>query len=306
MQNATQAANKKESIIATELRTYIGGVLLADSRNLGWRNLQAEAYRYHGPQPEAWRIPWVKEHYLIELQTSGQSVELEQGCGQWTKRRMRRGDIVFFPYGQTTQWRWHSSLDTVTFLLPLNYWQRMASEAFDCDCREVELLPQFCPEDATLRQILLLLVQELHAGGPNGSLFVDGLAIAATAHLIRHYSTLFTSSQSLPSRLAAWRLKRVNEFIEANLDQPITLDDLAVVAGVGPSYFPRVFRQATGSTPYQFVLHRRIKHSMELLAERELSVAEIALAVGFANQSHFTTAFRKVNGITPGEYRNSL
>ncbi len=306
MQDSTQAAYKKESVIATELRTYIGGVLLADSRNLGWRNLQAEAYRYNGSQPEAWQIPWVEEHYLIELQTSRQSVELEQGCGQWRKQRMRRGDIVFFPFEQTTQWRWHSSLDTVAFLLPLDYWQRMASESFDCDCRKVELLPQFCPEDATLRQILLLLAQELHTGGPNGSLFVDGLATAATAHLLRHYSTLFTSSQPLSSGLATWRLKRVNEFIEANLDQPINLDDLAAVAEVGLSYFPRVFRQATGSTPYQFVLRRRIEYSMDLLANRELTLAEIALAVGFANQSHFTTAFRKVNGITPSQYRNAI
>lgn len=114
------------------------------------------------------------------------------------------------------------------------------------------------------------------------------------------------TSQSIPNHLAPQRFKQVLEFIDANFDKPLSISDLAAVAEVGSSYFPRLFRQVTGLTPYQFVLNQRIKQAMKLLANQQLSIAEIALTVGFANQSHFTTAFRKVNGTTPNAYRKEF
>ena len=75
---------------------------------------------------------------------------------------------------------------------------------------------------------------------------------------------------------------------------------------MGHHNFPYIFRKTTSSTPYQFVLSRRLEYSKKLLADPDRSIAQIALAVGFANQSHFTTAFRKAHGITPASYRKAI
>jgi AraC family transcriptional regulator len=301
-----QPFGQSESIQSQKLCDCLGGGLLADSRNLGWIGLQAQAYRYHKPQPESWQIPWIKDGYLIEIQISSQPVEIEQRITHWTKRYWCRGDMVFFPRGETTEWRWSQALDTVAFLIPFDLWQRTALDEFGSKGYDAELIPCFSPEDSILRSILLMIADELQAGGPNGLLFVDGLKVAAISYLLQHYSTLPVRSQSISSYLTVQRFKQVLEFIDANLDKPLSINALAAVAEVGPSYFPRLFRQAMGSTPHQFVLHQRVKRAMKLLANRKLSIAEISLSVGFANQSHFTTAFRKVSGTTPASYRKEL
>ena len=72
---------------------------------------------------------------------------------------------------------------------------------------------------------------------------------------------------------------------------------------MSPYHFARLFKQATGVSPRQFVIRRRIEAAKILLAARRLSIGEVALAVGFCSQSHFTTSFRRSTGITPGHYR---
>ena len=232
-----QADREKESVKAEEFHTYLGylgGVLLASSKDLGWEGLQAQAYRYESPSYEPKQLPWVENNYLIEIQTSEQPVELEQKIKQWTKRHWRLGEMIFFPYGETTQWRWNGSIDTVIFFLPVERWRYIAVEMFECE-RPVELLPQFSPDDNTLRQILLLLAQELHSGRVNGSLYVDDLTTALIAHLLQHHSTVSISSPSISHGLTSSQLKRIIEFIDANLDQKLSLEKLARVAGVGTS-----------------------------------------------------------------------
>lgn len=305
MPSKIQAKPETDSIKAEDFYAYVDGVLLANSKDLGWQDLQAQALRYESPSYESQQLPWIENSYAIEIQTSGNAVELEQKIKQWTKQRWYRGEMVFFPYGEKTHWRWNNFLETVVFFLPVERWQQMAAEMFECD-RSVELLPKFSPEDNVLRQILLLLAQELHNGGVNGTLFVDGLATAAIAHLLKHHSTVSLASRSISHGLSSWQLKRIVEYIDANLERKLSLKELAKVAEVGTTYFPQIFRQTTNSTPYQFVLSRRLEHSKKLLAERVLSIAEIALEVGFANQSHFTTAFRKVYGDTPASYRKAI
>lgn len=300
-----QADRQKESVKAEGFSTYLDGVLLANSKNLGWRGLQAQAYRYQSPSYEPVKLPWVENSYLIEIQTSGQTVVLEQKIKQWTKRHWHRGEMVFFPYGETTQWQWNNSLDTVLFFLPIERWQNTAAEVFECEhC--VELVPQFSPEDTTLRQILLLLAQELHSGGVNGSLFVDGLTTALITHLLQHHSTVSSPFRSSSHGLTSWQFQQIVEFIHANFDKKLSLEELARVAGVGTSYFPHIFRKTTGFSSYQFVLSHRLEHSKKLLANPDLPIAEIGLEVGFANQSHFTTAFRKAYGTTPASYRKAI
>jgi AraC family transcriptional regulator len=100
-------------------------------------------------------------------------------------------------------------------------------------------------------------------------------------------------------------LGRVTDYIEANLDRPVSLVTLAKVAGLSVFHFAHVFKETTGFAPHRYVLQRRIERGVALLREQHLSISDIALRCGFANQSHFAGAFRRALGVSPHEYRSS-
>jgi AraC family transcriptional regulator len=194
-------------------------------------------------------------------------------------------------------------MNSALFMLLLERWHQTAEEVFGCSDRSVSLRPRFSPKDPALRQILLLLTDELHNESGNGALYAEGLAGAALARLLQRHSTRSLSAQHTAPGLSQRQLNRVTDLIESNLGETIAVDDLAEASGVGPCYSPRIFCQSTGRTPYRFVLARRIERAQELLTGTNLPVVEIALAVDFSSQSHFTATFRKSRGITPAAYR---
>ena len=100
-------------------------------------------------------------------------------------------------------------------------------------------------------------------------------------------------------------LRRVQDHITANLGQKITNEALAQVANLSPSHFARAFKDSQGVAPHRYILECRVKRTQELLAT-ELSLSEIAVEVGFSDQSHLTRWFREVVGVTPGSYRWSM
>ena len=100
-------------------------------------------------------------------------------------------------------------------------------------------------------------------------------------------------------------LRRVQDHIAANLGQKITNEALAQVAKLSPSHFARAFKDSQGVAPHRYILECRVKRTQELLAT-ELSLSEIAVEVGFSDQSHLTRWFRELVGVTPGNYRWSM
>ena len=105
--------------------------------------------------------------------------------------------------------------------------------------------------------------------------------------------------------LQKWRLKRVVEYIDANLSSKIGLLDLAAVSGLSRMHFACQFRVATGLRPHEFLLQRRICRSKELMRDTSMTIAEIALTVGFLTQAHFTTVFKRFVGYTPRQWRTA-
>jgi AraC family transcriptional regulator len=103
--------------------------------------------------------------------------------------------------------------------------------------------------------------------------------------------------------LPKWRLRRVEEHVKAHFDHCISLSDLAKVAGLSRMHFAAQFRAATGYRPREYLLHQRIEHAKSLLSDSEMPLAEIALAVGFCTQAHFSTVFKRISGETPARWR---
>jgi len=106
------------------------------------------------------------------------------------------------------------------------------------------------------------------------------------------------------SELPASRLRRVTQYIRENLQRELRLAELSASVHMSPYHFARLFRRSTGLPPHKFVVRCRIDAARTLLAARRSPIAEIAQLVGFRTQSHFTTTFRRVIGLTPSAYRS--
>jgi AraC-like DNA-binding protein len=100
-------------------------------------------------------------------------------------------------------------------------------------------------------------------------------------------------------------LRRVCEHIDANLESRVELADLAAIANLSRCHFAHAFKQSIGATPHRFVMSRRLTRAHELLGETHLPIVEVALATGFADQSHFSRCFREFFHISPSEFRHS-
>lgn len=109
--------------------------------------------------------------------------------------------------------------------------------------------------------------------------------------------------QRLKSGLPKWRMKRVLAYLDAQLGETVTLAGMAEAAGLSRMHFAAQFRIATGLRPHEFLLRRRIEKAQELMTSTRDPLVEIALAVGFQTQAHFTTVFRRFTGDTPYQWR---
>lgn len=106
--------------------------------------------------------------------------------------------------------------------------------------------------------------------------------------------------------LTPMKIEKVDSYIHDNIERNLCLQELAELCGLSTHYFARSFKSATGKTPYQYILDRRIALARRLLANTQQSIASIAYDVGFSSQSHMTDLFRKILGTTPGRYRTGL
>jgi AraC family transcriptional regulator len=138
--------------------------------------------------------------------------------------------------------------------------------------------------------------------------FMETIRPVQEAHAARIRALLEVPSASAPSNrvrggLSPAALRRVQLFIEANLERTIHLSDLAERAGLSEFHFARSFKTSMGTTPRAFLENRRIEKAQELLRESDLSLAQIAAETGLGTQSRFTTTFRRATGFTPATYR---
>ncbi|WP_432807338.1 helix-turn-helix transcriptional regulator [Microvirga terrae] len=146
-----------------------------------------------------------------------------------------------------------------------------------------------------------MIAGELESGKPIDQVYVDSLCVALIAGLACSTRNGSASYAALPP----WKLRRVLDFVEDNLSEVITIEDQASVAGMSRSWFCRAFKASTGVSPHQWILVARIERAKLHLLRREQTLAEIALTVGFADQAHFTRAFHRMVGESPGAWQRA-
>jgi AraC family transcriptional regulator len=176
----------------------------------------------------------------------------------------------------------------------------------DSPRQRIDLQAHDVLQDSTLRRLLKILLREKRNAFPSGFLFLDSVATALASYLVRHYSVVSSIERSFSGGMTPSILRRCVEFIETHLERELHLSELANEAGFSTSHFIRSFRQITGKTPHQYLLRRRVERAKSVMRDRRVSLTEVALASGFADQHHLARIFRRMTGLTPSSYRRSL
>jgi AraC-like DNA-binding protein len=167
--------------------------------------------------------------------------------------------------------------------------------------RDALRAPQLNFSDERLWQLGSMLARESAQPDAYSSLACDCLVTLLLVQLFRSDQRRFTPARV--ARLSPAQVRRVTEHIEAHLAERISLAELAQLVGTSQSHFSHAFKATTGLPPHRWQLEARIRQSQALLSRRRSSVADVALATGFADQSHFTRVFRRVVGETPANWR---
>jgi AraC-like DNA-binding protein len=161
--------------------------------------------------------------------------------------------------------------------------------------------------DPTALQLGLALLRADEFGASFGRIYADGITLAIVSRLL----ALQTRGQSEPERrktagLSKWRLRRVIDYVEANLGEPIALADIAAASGLSRMHFAAQFKASTGCPPHEYVVRRRINKAQEIMMATPDPLVEVALQVGFQSQAHFTTVFKRIVGQPPYAWRQRL
>ncbi|MBW9051101.1 helix-turn-helix domain-containing protein [Rhizobium mesosinicum] len=138
-----------------------------------------------------------------------------------------------------------------------------------------------------------------------GRLFFDHVGVAYCMHLLRNYCG-DARPPSKSSSLSDRQVRVAQEFLEAGMQDEPSLMMVAQNCGMSVSVFIKAFRQSTGSTPHEWLRMRRIEVARDLLGTTSDTLADIAYACGFADQSHMNRLFVSLTGETPGQYRTRM
>jgi len=160
--------------------------------------------------------------------------------------------------------------------------------------------------DARVGALAATVNAERIAGFPSGRLFLDSVEQALAVALVNGYAVRHRSLPTHRGGLGSARLRRIKEFIDAKIEDDLTLCEMAQAVELSTAYFSRMFRKSTGETPHQFLLRRRLERAKKMLRSADERVLDVAVACGFKSQQHFAQVFRHVCRVTPTEYRREF
>ena len=215
----------------------------------------------------------------------------------------RPGEILVAPAGSVVDW--HSAKgdgQAVHMHLSTSRLHRSLGDEI-VGGRPIELIPQISTADGAISHLLRSAIMEVRSPGLASAAMIESYALELTVRLLRAHSTHAAGRAAAPLPMAPYRLRRAKDFIETHLSEDIGLETMATSAGLSSFHFARMFKKATGKSPYRYLTELRIAKACDMLIGSDQAIAEIATACGFSNQQQFTTTFRRITACTPARYR---
>jgi AraC family transcriptional regulator len=275
----------------------------ATSHNLGWVGLQAVRYRdsatneIHGPP--------LSQHLLMLMTKPPAKMRLRYEGG---KRDIPppAGSIAVMPVGSVAEACWQGTKDSLHIYLDPKLIARVATMSFELDPSRIVVPPLDALILPELRTTMLAVDAELTAGGLGGPLMIESLANILAVRLMRHIFGLRRLVTRTDGVLTRRKLATSIDYIMANLNGSPTLEQMSALVQLSPYHFARQFKEATGLPPHQFLINRRVERAQQLLrGQGGVSLAEVAIGAGFSDQSQLCFHFKRIVGVTPGQFRVS-
>ncbi|RDJ99863.1 AraC family transcriptional regulator [Paraburkholderia lacunae] len=267
-------------------------ITLRSSKALGWRGFGAELVSVAAGLH---RIPALK-HHRVGVHV-GAPVRARCMCNERRYARIQaHGDVDVIPAGLDGQWTDESACTIFSVWFAEDF-ARKTVEQLELKSSETGLRPQFQMRDPRFQHLAWALRAELEADDASDPLYAESLCTAMIVRLIGGAPMLDNKRRTLAPKTAA----RVIDFIEAHLDQRLTLTELAAHAELSVPHFKVLFRETLGMPVHQYVVQRRVERAKTLLLDGGLSASQIALDTGFAHQSHMAHWMNRLLGVTPRE-----
>jgi AraC family transcriptional regulator len=271
--------------------------MLLSSAAAGWRGIVVE---HHRLEPQ--ELP---EHYVaghgLAVSTGRAPIAFGWKDGKrWREGALNPGEFHLLTHGELNQPRWLQTFDEVSLVLDPRFVADLVRDGLPAE--RIEFATQRSTSDPTVALYAEAFRSELAENLPNGPLYADTLTIGFTLHLLSGYAIAKPKVPAPRGKLSALQLRTVVDFIQAHLDEDVSLPALAEQAHVSPFHFSRQFRTTVGVPPHQFVLRQRVQRSLRLIRTGRFPLAQIAVEAGFHDQPHFTRAFQRVLGTTPARY----
>ena len=316
---ARSAPSLLEATLAAQLPSQAAQGVRVSSRGLGWEALYFER-RDHQPGSRA-LVGGSSRHLIFVGLTGGRLVR--ECRGERVEYELNPGCVAVVPARTPIRWTWATRISFSLLRLNADFMDRVAHSVFGASAEGYRLTLAERSWDAGLANIAGVLAREALRGEVGSPLYAESLANLLAVHLLRHYAEraeggALVASSAVQETVAvgpretrgrnAVQPRAVADavaFIHDNCTREISLGDIAAAASLSPFHLARVFKQALGVSPHQYLIQLRVNSARWLLSagSGERSLAELANAVGFADQSHLTRHFKRVLGVTPRQFR---
>ena len=254
----------------------------------------------HGPTSP---IP-SDDAYMIVLQTGERSYrELWLDSKPVRTEPLNPGEVALHDLRRRPVFKIYTPINSVNFYIPRRALDACAEDANARWIGDLAFTPGIGANDRVLAALGSAVLPAFEYPHQVKQLFIDSVARAVVAHVAQSFGGMQVGARPLRGGLAPWQERRAKEIMDANLAGEISLDELAKQCGLSSSHFSRAFRQSAGTPPHRWLLRQRVEKAKRLLRDRQSSLSEVALACGFADQSHLTRVFTKLSGASPAAWR---
>jgi len=213
----------------------------------------------------------------------------------------RPGVVIIIPEGSSSRWDIPKPVDVVQLYLPHTMLERVAREADTAT--PPDLLERTAHPDPITSRLLLTAADAMEGNGALDTLFRHQLMDLLTTRLLAAHTGSPTTTQPVMGGLSPKVLLRAIERLRSDSDADVSLAALASDAGLSRFHFCRAFKESTGLSPHAWLRQHRLEQAMNMLRDTDASVVSVAAALGYASQTAFAAAFRKLTGETPSDWR---
>ena len=263
-----------------------------------WNDILLEQHQL--PSSELADLTYKRHVVVINI---GQSSTWEfKKDGRFRRFFKARGAISFFPSHQPFSGRLKVAkgvFANVLFVALDPLFVSRIAEGLELDADRIELIEHRRASDPTLHHIALALRAGVQSGDALDRMYGEALSTAVAVHLLREYGAAVLEPKRQHGGLPREKLVRAVEYIQDQLDTDLTVSGIAQAVGMSPDHFTRLFKEATGQSPYRYVVEARVRKAKELLTTGKFTISEAAHHVGFVDQSHLTRHFKRVFGLPP-------